>query len=203
VNEWDAAWNSRQPGAIVGYLSSLAYAGVDVANMACWGTSLSGQERSTCFARPGMLDGLLLDDGTTPTDAWFVHTAYAQMTGGGATLLGSSIADPEASIVATVDPAGTIRVLLGRHTGCQAGVDEACPTSMSYAAPKQVHGILTVGTGAQTYSATVGKIPSVKAALQAPQALSTGTLAVSGGKLDLGTWSVGDGEAIVITLVRS
>jgi hypothetical protein len=157
VNEWGAAWNHQQPGAAVGYLSSIAYAGIDVANPTCWPTLGA----DSCFARPGMLGGRLAADGRTPTDVWFAHRAYAEMTGPGSTLLESSIADPDASVVATRDAAGAIRVLLGRHTGCQTGLDTDCP-GLLYGPDEPVQAVVAVPTGAgaaTAYAATVDLIP--------------------------------------------
>ncbi len=201
VNEWGAPWNFRQPGAAVGYLSSLAYAGIDIANPACWDTAETGTSLSTCFARPGMLDGLLLADGATPTDAFHAHETYADMTGPEFSLVESTIADAEASVLSTVDPAGVIRVLIGRHTGCQTDLDEHCP-GLAYAAARAVRTVLlTAAADGTSYTATVERIPSVAGALAAPTLLATRTLGVAGGRLDVGSYTMGDGSALSITLV--
>jgi len=201
VNEYGAPWDARQPGANVGYLSSLAYAGVDLANETCNPVDLSGGGSDiTCWRAPGMLDGLLMDDGTTPTDAWFVHQAYAQMTGAGFTLLDSTIADPEASVVSTVGANGAIHVLLGRHTGCQVGIDDMCPGA-SYAAPKQVAAVLSVARNSRArYNVTVQRIASVHGASSGPVTIATTTVAAANGRVNAGTYTVADGEALILTL---
>lgn len=192
VNEWGAPWNASQPGAVVGYLSSLAYAGVSVANPACWGTS--------CGAQPGTLDGLLMPDGSTPTDAWFAHQAYAAMTGDGRTLVDSTVADPEASVISTVDGGGTVRILLGRHTGCQTGVDDSCP-GLAYAPSKTEQVLVRSGT-VKRYRASVQRIASVAGASSGPVTLTAGQLvSPSRGVLNVGSYALGDGEALVVTLV--
>jgi hypothetical protein len=199
VNEWGAPWNYSQPGAAVGYLSSLAYAGISVANPACWDAlDATGVATSSCQARPGTLDGLLLPDGKTPTDAWWAHKAYADMTGPGFSLLDSTIADAEASVIATTSN-GTINVLLGRSSGCQSGVDLNCP-GLSYAPVRQVQPVITV-RGNGSYRVTVTSIPSVAGALTAPKQIDATVVRAKGGRVTLGSYSVGDGDALAITLV--
>lgn len=203
VNEWGAPWNHRQPGSVVGYLSSLAYAGIDVANPTCWYADELGTDPEICFSRPGMLDGLLLSDGRTPTDTWFTHRAFAQMTGPTFRLAHSTIADPQASVVATVDPAGTVRVLLGRHTGCQVGVDDNCPGA-AYAAPRPVSLRVRTGTAdGVAYTVTVERIPSVAGALAGPSRVVRANVRVAQGRIQVPTYTAGDGEAFVVTMVPS
>src|SRR5581483_10599276 len=154
----------------------------------------------TCWRAPGMLDGLLMDDGTTPTDAWFVHQAYAQMTGAGFTLLDSTIADPEASVVSTVGANGAIHVLLGRHTGCQVGIDDMCPGA-SYAAPKQVAAVLSVARNSRArYNVTVQRIASVHGASSGPVTIATTTVAAANGRVNAGTYTVADGAALDVVV---
>ncbi|MGI8663268.1 MAG: hypothetical protein ACR2LQ_08685 [Acidimicrobiales bacterium] len=207
VDEWGAPWSARQPGSVAGYLSSLASAGIDIANPACFALDgTDGVSRLSCFAVPGTLDGLVLDDGTTPTDAWFVHRAYAQMTGPSARLLSSTIADPEASSIATIDATDTIRVLLGRHTGCQVGVDDNCPVGFSYAAPTSVRALITVGSTSTRYLTSVERIASTAGASSGPTQLGQPRLLTAPSKrgaatIDVGALTLNDGEAVVITMV--
>lgn|GEM_PF-3144355 len=205
VDEYTAPWNARQPGAVAGYLSSLAYAGVDEAMQTCNPVDLtSGGNDITCWRKPGMLDGLLLDDGATATDAWYVHRAYADMTAPGATLVASAIADPEASVVATVDTGGVIRVLAGRHTGCQTGVDDNCPEGFSYATPRDVAVVIDVGPRSPaSYTVTVQRIVSVHGASAGPETIATSRVAVRDGRVDAGTFRTGDGDALVVVLTPS
>ena len=201
VNEWGAAWNYQQPGAAVGYLSSLTYADIDVANPTCWPT----EGADTCFARPGMLGGRLLADGRTPTDVWFAHRAFAEMTGPGSTLLDSNIEDPDASVVATRDATGGIRMLLGRHTGCQTGLDESC-AGFAYQPDAVIRPVVTVPTtagAAQSYVVTIDRIPSTAGGMVSPTRLAQRTVAVVGGRIDAGTFTLGDGAALSVTLVPS
>jgi hypothetical protein len=199
VNEWGAPWNHQQPGAAVGYLSSLAHADIDVANPTCWVT----ESADSCFARPGMLGGRLLADGRTPTDVWFAHRAYAEMTGPGHALLDSSIADPDASVVATRDVTGTIRVLVGRHTGCHTGLDDNCP-GFAYQPDTTVRAVVTVpGTmdASASYVVTVDRIPSTSGALAGPTRLAQRTVTASNGRIDAGQFVLRDGAALSVTLV--
>ncbi|MEY2570518.1 MAG: xylan 1,4-beta-xylosidase, partial [Acidimicrobiaceae bacterium] len=200
VNEWGAPWNVLQPGAVVGYLSSLAYAGVQMANPTCWPATYGGSTVDTCFTNPGTLDGLLLPDGKTPTDAWYVERAYAQMTGAGQRLLPSTIADPEASVAATADAGGVLKVLLGRHTGCQTGLDSSCPWWFSYAAAKSVQPVLTVPGAKARYRVLVERIQSVAGASKGSTVLSNKLFTAVNGRIDLGAIPVADGDALLVTL---
>ena len=199
VNEWGAPWNFRQPGAAVGFLSSLAYAGVDTAGQTCWIESILSTQ-STCFSTPGNLGGLLLDDGRTPTDAWWVHKLYADMTGGDRRLVRADIEDAEASVIATVDGGGTIQVLIGRHTGCQSGVDDNC-TGASSAPARSVRLVLGGSVAGARYAVTAAKVPSVVGGLAQPTALGTAVVSATGSTIDAGAWTLGDGEALSVTLV--
>jgi hypothetical protein len=202
VNEWGAPWNHLQPGAIVGYLSSLALARVDVANHTCWTIEGAPEgDEPACRVEPGTLGGLLLSDGKTPSDAWFTHRAYARMTGPGFRLLPGTIADPQASLLATVSSSGVITVLLGRHTGCDADVDAHCPADVSYADAETVS--LTVAAAASsptTYETTVERIKSVAGASPGWEPVETAMVRPEGGRLRVGSWSLGDGDALVVTL---
>ena len=198
VNEWGAPWNEHQPGAVVGYLSSLAYAGVKVAGSTCWPAWTGASSIDNCFASPGTLDGFLMPDGATPTDAWFVERAYAQMTGAGQRLLSTTIGDPEASVVATAATSGVVKVLLGRHTGCQTGVDESCP-GLAYAAAKTIEPVLSASLGAR-YKVTVERISSTAGSSTGSTVVFTRTMAASFGRLDLGAITVADGSALLVTL---
>ena len=201
VNEWGAPWNFLQPGANVGYLAAIAMAGIDVANPTCWPLeNASGETESSCFARPGNLAGRLLDDGRTPTDAWFTQRAYAQMTGPGFVLLPGTIADPHASVVGSVDPGGVIRVLLGRHTGCDGEVDQQCPAGVTYADDESVSLVMALAKDGQEYTATVERIRSLSGASDGPEPVDRAVVRVAGGRLQVGAWTVADGEAIVVTL---
>lgn len=198
VNEWGAPWNARQPGATVGYLSSLAYAGVELANPACWPQRNQGSMLDSCRSRPGTLDGLLEPDGRTPSDVWFVHAAYAAMTGAGRRLLPVSVADPEASAVATVDGQGAIDVLVGRHTGCDASVDDSCPAGVRYAPDASLR--LLVAGGATRYAVAIATIASAAGPSSGATPVRTAEVAAAGGIVDLGTVALADGAALVVSL---
>lgn len=203
VNEWGAPWNYRQPGSVIGYLSSLAYAGVDVANPACWSVKQrTGEYRSTCFADPGMLDGLLLEDGSTPTDAWWTHRAFAQMTGPGFQLLPSTVADPYASSVATIDEHGVIRIAVGRHSGCHVGTDEHCPGGFRYQQATSIDTVVaTAAPNSARFRVTVQRIASTSGGMQrAPATSAPRTVRPSDGYLGVGSLTLGDGEATIITI---
>ncbi|MBA2281416.1 MAG: fibronectin type III domain-containing protein [Acidimicrobiia bacterium] len=203
VNEWGAPWNFSQPGAVLGYLSSLATAGIDVANPACWSTAgADGSLESSCFVRPGTLGGLLLPDGRTPTDAWFAHAAYAEMTQAGSRILASTIGDPEASVFATVDAAGLIRAVLGRHTGCAGGIDENCPAGVEYAPEADLSLVLAPPAGSTVgYAARVERIRSVAGASSGRELVATMVLPGGGDPIPVGTWTVADGDALLVTLL--
>lgn len=129
VNEYGAAWNFDQPGTHVGYLEALETAGVDVASMACWPIFHLGTKYGTCFADPGLLDGLISPLGLE-TDTYAVHKAYAAMDG---TRLQAATTDVWTSAYAVRDGAGTVRSLVGRHESCVVGVDQGCHTGIAAA----------------------------------------------------------------------
>lgn len=197
VDEWGAPWNIGQPGAIVGYLASMATGEVDAANPTCW-PARAGEDEPTCRVVPGTLGGLLLDDGRTPTDAWYAHVAYAGITGPGFRLLDATVADPQASVVATIGGGGVVRALLGRHTGCDRAVDEHCPSDVSYAPAEEVSLVLDGADG--SYRVTVERIESTTGASRGPVALDPTTATAAGGRLVVGPWRVEDGEALLMTL---
>lgn len=199
VNEWGAPWNIRQPGAIVGYLASLAQAGVDSANTTCWSARESIDDQFACTGTPGTLTGLLLDDGRTPTDAWWTHKGYADMTGPGFRLLPSTIADPAASVVATVDPSGTTRVAIGRHTGCDLDADEHCP-GFRYGPDRKVHALVSVPGKSGRYRATTTTVDSRRGAMSSAPPSTSRVVQARSGVVDLGAITVGDGDALFITL---
>jgi hypothetical protein len=124
------------------------------------------------------------------------------MTGTGFRLLSGTIADPEASLVATVSPSGVITVLLGRHTGCDPDADAHCPADVSYADAETVSLTLAVAAAAAglTYATTVQRIESVAGASPGFEPVDTATVRPEGGRLRVGSWSLGDGDALVVTL---
>jgi hypothetical protein len=122
INEYSAPWNFDQPGATVGYMAALETAGVDGSNRSCFPLPVLGLLYDTCFSQPGLLDGLLLPDGSK-ADTYAVHQAYAAMTG---PRLQASTTDRSTSALSAID-GGTVRALIGRHQSCTALLDSGCP----------------------------------------------------------------------------
>jgi hypothetical protein len=201
VNEWGAPWNIGQPGAAIGYLASLSLAGVAVANPTCW-PAREGDVEPSCRVVPGTLGGLLLEDGRTPTDAWHAHVAYARITGAGFRSLVASVADPQASVAATVDDAGIVRALLGRHTGCDPSVDVHCPPDFSYAPAEDVSLVLE-GVADGTYAVSVERIGSTAGPSRGPVQIATEAVTASGGRVVAGPWPIEDGDAVLLTIARA
>ena len=169
INEYGAAWNFDQPGSHVGYLEALETAGVDVASMACWPVVDLGISYGTCFADPGLLDGLISPLGLE-TDTYAVHKAYAAMDG---TRLQAATTDVWTSAYAVRDAAGTVRSLVGRHESCVVGVDEGChagiaaapagkPVTLALTMPCRSKYVLTVRLIANTRN-TLPSVPTTVA----------------------------------------
>jgi hypothetical protein len=122
INEYGAAWSFDQPGVHVGYIAALETAGVHIANTACWPVVHLGISYGTCFADPGLLDGLLSPLGLE-TDTYAVHKAYAAMNG---QRTQTATNDAWTSATAARDAGGVVRGLVGRHQSCTVGLDGGC-----------------------------------------------------------------------------
>jgi hypothetical protein len=196
ITEFAAPYEQLQPGSIVGYFSAFARGGVRYAGTACWfRPNAAGQLADSCFAKPGTLDGLLLNDGKTPTDAWWTYKAYNQLSTAGARFVPTSVDDPATSAVATVD--GTpVRTLVGRHTGCTAA-DGPCPTGTTPGGKENVTVRMTTPT-AGSWDIVVSKIASNGGASSGPTVLKRLTVSAGTSAISIGAYSLADGDVLQV-----
>jgi len=201
ITEYGATYEQLQPGAIVGYLSALADGGVRHGGTSCWvrPNAGTGGDTDTCFGTEGTLDGLLLPDGTTPTDAWWTYAAYAKLASGRANLAPTSVDDPTTSAVASATGT-TARVLVGRHTGCTAA-DGPCPDGSTPGASERVTVRMTFPSAAR-WDVVVSRIASSSGEAGAPTVLLRSPMNAGSTPLTLGSFTVADGEVLQVEATR-
>ncbi len=196
ITEFAAYHEQLQPGSIVGYFSAFARGGVRYAGTACWPrANAAGQWADSCFARPGTLDGLLLADGKTPTDAWWTYRAYNQLSVAGARFLPTSVDDPATSAVATLSGA-TVRSLVGRHTGCTAA-DGPCPSGTT-PGPKEDVTVRMTAPSAGSWDIVVSKIASNAGASSGPTVLKRLTVTAGTSAFTVGAYALADGDVLQV-----
>jgi hypothetical protein len=184
VNEYGGPADFAIPGWGVAWFAALEEAHVDVANRACWDSSdvVGGPTHSGCTAG---VDGLFLSDGS-PTPLYWVHRAYAEMTG---TRLAVSVADAGTALLATRAASGEIQILVGRHSN-DGGLSTAD-------VPLDVQ----LGDTAGSARVAVRRIPRQQGALSSPTDASTQELPVSDGRVRLLLPAVADGDAMIVSVV--
>jgi hypothetical protein len=202
ITEYAAPYEQLQPGAIVGYLSALAGGRVRYGGPSCWDRpSATGELSTSCFATPGTLDGLLLPDGTTPTDAWWTYRAYARLAATGANLAATTVDDPTTSAVASVSGTTAVRMLIGRHVGCTAA-DGACPAGTPSASSKTTTVRMTApATG--TWNIVVSRIASTAGAAGAPVVVKRVTIKAGTTAFTVGAFSLADGQVLQVEATRA
>ena len=204
ITEFAAPWEQLQPGAIVGYFRALSEGGVRYGGTACWGRpDTSGEVTNSCFARPGTLDGLLLTDGTTPTDAWWTHEAYARLAAGGARAATATIDAGAASVLASVTGSDRVHALIGRHVGCTSA-DDHCP--LWDQAPPGQPAVVTVRLSVPasgSWTITVSSIASTSGAAGPPRVLDTRVVQADSAAITVGEFTMADGEVLQVEAIRS
>jgi len=187
VNEYSDPATTGLPGWSVGRIAALEAANVDQANRTCWGTCLDG-----------WLDGLLTGDGETTYPNYWVYASYAEMNGNRAPVTTSNTS---VTAFATTAADGTVRVLLGRHQGCNPGIQgaEICPNQHVLDDGEVT---LRVRVPSPTVAlVTVAAIPAAAAPLPAPVLKLTLPAAVAlDGLITVPLPGVGDGDAWQITI---
>lgn len=186
VNEYSDSTTTGLPGWSVGRIAALEAADVDQANRTCWGT-----------CGDGWLDGLLTGDGETTYPNYWVYAYYAQMSGNRSPVTTSNTS---VTAFAATAPDGTVRVLLGRHQGCNPGIQAAnCPNQ-----PVLADGEVTlqVRVPSPTVSlVTVAAIPAAATPLPAPVPKLTLPAAIAlDGLITVPLHGVGAGDAWQITI---
>ncbi len=200
ITEFAAPYEQLQPGAIVGYLSALAEGGVRYAGTACWERpGRGGVVTSSCFDQPGTLDGLLLPDGTTPTDAWWTYAAYAQLSAKGTKLVATSVDDPVTSALASMTTT-SLRALIGRHSGCTAA-DAPCPGGTTPGKPEEITARVTFPSAGQ-WEVIVSRVASSSGAAKAPIVVKRTLVQAKAAALTVGRFRVADGEVLQVQAIR-
>jgi hypothetical protein len=186
VNEYTDMTTQGLPGWSVGRIAALEAADVDQANRTCWGT-----------CGDGWLDGLLANDGETPYPAYWVYAYYARMNGNRVAVTTSNTS---VTAFAVTDADGTVRVLLGRHRGCNPEIqgDENCP-GQPFLPDGEV--TLRVRVPSSLALVTTEAIPAQARPLAAPELRLRLPAAVAvDGVVTVPLHGVGDGDAWQITI---
>jgi hypothetical protein len=197
VTEFAAPYEQLQPGAILGYLSAFADTGVRYAGTSCWDRADGLQ--SGCFAPGGTLDGLLMPDGRTPTDAWWTYEAYARLSGAGAQLTRTTVDDPATSAVASVT-GGVVRTLIGRHQGCTTA-DGPCPNGTAPGRVENINVRMSLPTTGK-WAVVVTKLASTTGGSTGPKVALSKTFSATSSPLNLGSFPVADGEVLQVVATR-
>lgn len=112
LDEYGSRATQPIPGWDVGYLSTIARAGISSAERSCW---------DACTL--ATLDGLLTAGGA-PTSDYYVRSTYARMTGH---TVASSSSTESLAVLGSIDPAqNRVVALIGRLQGC--AVSSWCDT---------------------------------------------------------------------------
>ena len=181
VNEYGDPYTYQVPGWDVGRIAALDGAGVDGANRSCW---------SDCAAS---LDGLLTPDGLSTLAGYWVYAFYSGMSGSTVPVRSSYT---DVTGLASVDSAGQVEALLGRHQSCVL-ISIYCP-----APPAQSATVSVQVPNAATVQVTMTLIPA-GSSLTAPLASvvpTTSTVQVTGGSATFDTPALHDGDAVKITV---
>jgi hypothetical protein len=200
INEYGSEWTRMVPGWNVAWIEAVERSGVNGANRACWHQDdVSGHYVSDCGH--GGVDGLFLPGSGLPQAPYWVHRAYADMTG--LRVATASNDGAVTGLAASDDGQRTLRVLVGRHQSCDPTVHNICgePTS-AVPAPADITLRVTLPPkwNATTATVTATRIPDVNGILLAPvptiaQSISFGP---RGGQLTLP--GVIDGDAYSLTI---
>jgi hypothetical protein len=187
VNEYGPADTHMLAGWSVGFLRALEDGGVSQANLACW-------SEVECTSQ---LDGLL-DTAGQRTAVWWAHKFYGDL-GGGTRMSVASTASSELDGLATQDDAAhAVRVLLGRHVGCNGAVNRWCSSGSGVGSASLAVTInWPYGTAPVTVSNT--RLPAGTTALLTPQE-TVGPIVLQpvAGSLTVFVPNLGDGDALWI-----
>lgn len=194
ITEYGDLANRLLPGWIVGDMAALESSGVAWADRTCAVTFNDPAAGDECSRSPSTLDGLLLGDGD-PTAAYWTYRTYAAFGGRRVAVFSST---PTVSVVATRDPTGTVRALIGRHETCTRAVNADCTDSTSLPKPIWVPMVMAVPWSGAA-SVTIQRIPNVRGPVGSPSTVSSGTVALDNGVLRLTVPDVADGDAFVVT----
>jgi hypothetical protein len=196
ISEYTSPENHLIPGWNVGWIEAIERAGVSSADRSCWhGPDLTGQWVAEC--NEGGLDGLFIPNSGLPQALYWVHRAYAGMTGN---RVATSSSDGSVSAIAT-SGGPSVDVLVGRHVTCTPEIRVDCPsTSPKTPAPVDVEVDVTLPwSGGQAF-AEVQRIPNLPGVLPAPLPVAYEAAPVAGGVAHVLLSGFVDGDAYQISL---
>jgi hypothetical protein len=96
---------------------------------------------------------------------------------------------------------GAVRVLLGRHWGCNRTVNVWCPTDFG-GAPASLRTTIAWSGGPGPVRLSVSRLPAGTGALPVPVPVETRLVQPTGGQIAVHLPQVADGDAIAITVER-
>jgi hypothetical protein len=191
VNEYASADDHVLAGWQVGYFRAFEHSRVLQANRTCWSESeCSGAELGGLFTSTGV-----------PTATWWAHRLYADL-GGDARMAVRSTSSWQLDGLAARDAGtGAVRVLLGRHWGCNRQVNPWCQTDLG-GAPASLRTTIAWSGGAGPVRLSVSRLPAGSGPLPVPVLVENRLVVPVGGQIQVHVPQVADGDAIAITLER-
>ena len=105
----------------------------------------------------------------------------------------------DASVVATRDATGTIRLAIGRHTGCDRDIDAHCP-DLEYGPDATLQPVVPVPSPSGRFSITTVAVPSADGEIPAPVPSASRVVEAVDGVLDLGPIELPDGDAVFVVI---
>jgi hypothetical protein len=192
INEYASSEDHLIPGWSVGWLYYMEKAGVDASNRACWDVVQGKTTWSDCWAG---LNGVFLKDNKTTQPVYWVHRAYADMSG--SRLLNMTTSQKRSvALAARDDLSQTIRMLIGRYyeKGKKGPTADLEVTLEAYPF-----------TNAAAVQAAVFRIPNGNgpASLSSPVAVSSNILPVNNGRIEFVLRDFRDGDAFNVILTPS
>lgn len=194
VTEYGDPSNRLLPGWIVGDVAAFEGSGVTWADRTCAVTLTDPAAGNECTRSPSTLDGLLLGDGL-PTAAYWTYRAYSTLAGRRVAVFSSS---PTLSVIGTRDPAGAVRVLIGRHETCTHAVNPDCDDDAPLPNTLSLPMVVAVPWNGPA-AVTVDRIANVRGAVSGPVRVVTVTVDAPDRVLRLTIPGIGDGDAFVVT----
>jgi hypothetical protein len=200
INEFGMSATSTVPGWYAAELATIEASSAASANRTCFYTATNPAVSSGCSAYPTTLDELLTSSGGTSAD-YRVLAAFGQLAG---SRIVATPSDQTFGAIGAVDSGGAVRFLLGRAATCVAAVNPDCgePASWTPAPADVAMNVKLPWSG--TATVTIDRIPDVPGQnVGGPTVVSSQTVTVTRGSINLVLPSVADGEAWTVTIVPS
>lgn len=182
INEYADGKNHLIPGWEVGWLFYFEKAGVDQIHRACWDVRGGW---STCWHG---FNGLFLKDNVTPTNLYWVHREYAEMSG--RRLHTESTMARTVALASRDDSSQEVRILAGRYGN----------PGQSGNVTLVVEGYPYAGSQVRVQVKRIPNNNNQPVALHEPILVSTKTLSVEGRTVSLSLDDFADGDAFVVLL---